>query len=289
MPTDTPPPRRKWNITRLFLVLAIATLGWSGWQAYAFRSALAEAKALGWEVEYTDPVETIRKDWKAAFKKATWTDGVVIVEIPTSEEFEKHLPTVQRLNPMAVIIYEAHSLQNLSSLQHLPRLEQIIIFNGTVLTNVDALKDSPQLQYVQFDSCTALTNLDGLRHLKSLQDLQLGNCPALKNLSGLENHTALKALWIASCDLLTDVDELKGLVALERVGLTYCTALKNVDALKHLPVLQFVDLAESTALEKETIVALKAALPKATIQTEYDSPTLPSNNSGGIPGLTPDL
>ena len=47
--TTDPPPRRKWHFTRWLIVFIVAVFGWSGWRAYAFRSALAEAKALGWE------------------------------------------------------------------------------------------------------------------------------------------------------------------------------------------------------------------------------------------------
>ena len=70
MPTD-PPLRRKWNITRWLVVLALLGLGWSGWRVYAFRSALSQAEALGWNVGYIDPVETIRENWKSAFEKET--------------------------------------------------------------------------------------------------------------------------------------------------------------------------------------------------------------------------
>ena len=94
MTTDTP-PRRNWHFTRWLIVLIVAMLGWSGWRAYAFRSALSQAKALGWEVGYFDPVETIRRDWKAAFKKETWLDGVTEVYIPTSESFEQNLTIVR--------------------------------------------------------------------------------------------------------------------------------------------------------------------------------------------------
>ncbi len=55
MTTDTPPPRRKWHFNRWPIVLIVAMFGWSGWRAYAFRSALSQAKVLGWTVKYTDP------------------------------------------------------------------------------------------------------------------------------------------------------------------------------------------------------------------------------------------
>ena len=122
MTTDPPPPRRKWHFNRWLIVLIIATFGWSGWRAYAFRSALAEATALGWAVEYTDQVETIRKNWKAAFKKETWLDGVTRLDIQTSESFEEHVAIVHRLNPKGLIIYRAANMRDLSALKPLSRL-----------------------------------------------------------------------------------------------------------------------------------------------------------------------
>ena len=80
MTTDPPPPRRKWHLQRWLLLLAAGFLAYGGWTQYAFRAALKEARALGWAVYYTDPYEVIRADWKAAFRKATWLDGVTHVD-----------------------------------------------------------------------------------------------------------------------------------------------------------------------------------------------------------------
>ena len=279
--TTATPPRRNWHLQRWLLVLAAGLLAYGGWTTYAFRAALAETKALGWEVSYTDPVEEIRKNWKEAFKKETWSHGGVLVGILTSEEFEQHAVTMRRLNPAALVIYDASSMRDLSLLKCLPSLIQITIFHGSNLTNLDALKDL-KLEYVQFGDCPALTDLNGLRNLKKLKDVQLSECNALTNLAGLENHTELENIWITACDRLTNVDELKGLVALKNIGLTYCTGLTNVDALKHLPALQSVDLAASSSLTKESIAALKAALPNAEIGTEHVMPVMPD-----IPPLPP--
>lgn len=46
MPADTPTPHRNWRLTRWLVVLIVAAVGWSGWRAYAVRSALAQAKAM---------------------------------------------------------------------------------------------------------------------------------------------------------------------------------------------------------------------------------------------------
>ena len=117
MTTDPPPPRRKWHLQRWLLLLAAGFLAYGGWTQYAFRAALKEARALGWRLEYTDPSEEIRKNWKAAFRKATWLDGVTHVSIHTSEEFVQHLAIVRRLNPCGLQITIAATLRDLSALR----------------------------------------------------------------------------------------------------------------------------------------------------------------------------
>jgi hypothetical protein len=197
----------------------VATLGWVGWTAYAYRSAISQAKALGWYIEHTDPVERIRKNWKSAFEKVTWLDGVKRLYIPTSQQFEQHLDIVHRLDPMELHIRNAATLRDLSALIPLKRLKYVSVVGATGLTSVDALKSLIALQVVWLDGCTGLTN----------------------------------------------VDALKSLFALTHVRLDDCTGLTNVDALKGLPALKWVDLTGCTGLSPETVAALKAALPKATI------------------------
>ena len=241
MPTD-PPLRRKWNITRWLVVLAVLGLGWSGWRVYAFRSALAEAKALGWTVYYTDPVETIRKEWKAAFSKGTWLDGVTVVNIQVRGSFEQNLAIVHRLNPKLLAIGDATALRDLSSLKPLTRLQSVALRHCIGLTDIDALKSLSALQKVYLHRGTGLTNVDALKNLPALQEV-----------------------WLDGCTGLTNVDALKNLAALQRVFLTDCTGLTNVDALKNLSALQKVWLTGCTGLTPESVAALKAALPKAEI------------------------
>ena len=220
IPTATdPPPRRNWHLTRWLIVFIVATLAWSGWRAHAFRSALAEAKALGWKVQYTDPVEAIRKNWKSAFKKETWLDGVTEVIISTSESFEPHAALIHRLNPKELTIKDASTMHDLSALTPLTRLQGVSLGNATRLTNGDALR----------------------------------------------NLTALKGVYLGGCKALTNVDALKNLSALQDVVLIDCTGLTNVDGLKNLSALQYVWLAGCTGLTKESVAALKAALPNAKI------------------------
>ena len=202
MTTDTP-PRRKWHFNRWLIVFIVATLGWSGWRAYAFRSVLSQATALGWQVKYTDPVEEIRKNWKAAFKKETWLDGVTMVRIPTSAAFEQHLAIVHRLNPKALVIENASTLRDLSALRPLTRLQGFSLRNCAALTNVDALKNLSAVKVFQLVDCQGLANVDALKHLSALREVYLNICTGLTNVDGLMNLRALHTVYLDGCTGLT--------------------------------------------------------------------------------------
>ena len=202
MPTD-PPLRRKWNITRWLVVLAVLGLGWSGWRVYAFRSALAEAKALGWEVEHTDPVETIRANWKAAFEKETWLDGVTEVDIPTSEAFEQNIVIVHRLNPKVLEIDNAATLRDLSALKNLSALRVLRVRPCTGLTDIHMLELLPSLQTVVLFDCTSLLTVDAFKNLSALENVRLDGCTGLTNVDALKNLSALQSVSLIGCTGLT--------------------------------------------------------------------------------------
>ena len=242
MTTDPPSPRRAWHLQRWLLLLATGFLAYGGWTQYAFRAALKEAKALGWIVKYTDPIEEIRLNWKAAFEKEAWLNGVTDLDIPTGLEFEQHLAVVHRLNPSVLAIGDATNLSDLSGLKALTRLQFVYLNGCKRLTNVDALKNLSALHSVYLSGSTRLTNVDALKGLSALQYV---------NLFGSTR--------------LTNVDALKNLSALQDVRLIDCTGLTNVDALKSLPALQRVSLDGCTGLTPESVEALKAALPNTRI------------------------
>ena len=244
MSTTPPTPRRKLHLMRWFVLLFVAIFAWGGWREFAFRSALKEAKALGWYLEYADPVEVVRADWRAAFEKETWTDGVRRLDTQSSEMSEQHISVVHRLNPKHLRILDASTLRDLSYLSRLTRLQEVEITDCTGLTNLDALKSLSALQWVTLSGCTGLTNLDGLKNLSALQELRLYDCPRLTNMDGIEN-----------------------LPSLQMVALYGCTGLTNVDALKSLSGVKTIVLTNGTALSKEDIAALEKALPNAEIST----------------------
>ncbi len=267
--TPEPPPRRKWHLQRWLVALVAAMLAYVAWKEYAFRSALKRANALGWEVTYIDPVEMIRADWKRAFKKETWLDGVTVVDIWNGEELAQHSAIVRRLNSTQLEFNYVSTLPDLSALEGLTRLEKLTFRRCTILTNVDALKNLPALKEILLIHCTALTNLDGLKNLRALQAVGLEGCRGLTNVDWLKSLPALRGVGLSGCTGITNVDALKGLTALESVNLNECTGLTNVDALKSLPAIENIWLFGCTGLTKEHITALQAALPDTQIFSDY--------------------
>ena len=269
-----PKPRRKWHLYKWLLLLTVAIFAYGAWRAYTFHSALKQAKALGWSVQYTEPFEVIRKNWKDAFKKGTWLDGVIFLAIPTGKEFEQHHGIVQRLNPTELQVTAAESLRNLTALQGLTRLEMLFIHGGTSLTNLDTLKTFPALRKLHLVGCTKLTHVDALKNLSALQKVSLAGCTGLSYVDGLKNLSTLKDLDLTRCIGLYHLAALQNLTALEEINLNGCTELANVNGLKNLSALKAVSLVMCVSLTEESIAALKTALPNAKIQSDWHPPGL---------------
>ena len=286
MTTDPPEPkpRRKWHFYKWLVLLIVATFAYAQWRAYTFRSALKEAKALGWHVQYIEPSAMIRKNWRTAFKKQTWIDGVTKVAVSTGEQLEQHLDILRRLDPRELTIGDSPGLRDLSLLKGLTRLESLKLFRVLNLTNVDALKNLPTLKSAWLIHAASLTNVDGLKNLPELNSVVLQDCTWLMNVDALKTLPTLQDLSLRGCTALTNVDALKGLTALESIQLTNCTGLTNVDAIKGLTALQQVDLQKCTGLTKESIAALKAALPNTKFQTDWFPPLRKPNELDTPPG-----
>lgn len=244
MPTSHPSPRKR-NISRWLLIIVVGMLGWGGWREYSFCSALRQAKALGWRVEYipSDPLGSIKKNWRATFKRATWMSFVEVVDIPDNPPVPPDLAIVVKLNPRALFIRDAEKIRDLSALNRLSRIEDLRIFEGTQLTDVDWIK--------------------GFSRLKSLD---LSRCNEIKSIDSLRGLSALRELSLAHCYQLTHLDALTDLKALEKVEIIHCWKISNVDGLMKLNPRCRIFLYEPKGLPKERIAALKAAFPNAEIR-----------------------
>ncbi len=265
MTTDPPEPkpRHKWHFYKWLVLLIVATFAYAAWNAYLFRSAFKEANNLKWYMEKADPIALIQKDWKAAFKKETWLDGVKYIGVPTAEHLEQHPDILRRLNPKSLRIRNARNFRDLSALQDLTRLEELILWSGEDMEDFFNPHDPLVPERSDPNAPALLVNLDALMDLPTLKWVELRGFIALTNLGGLKNLTSLRGLFLFNCTGLPNVDGIKNLTTLEQVNLEGCTGLTNVDALNSLPALNSLYLGGCTGLSKETIKKWNAALPNA--------------------------
>ena len=282
--TPEPKPRRKWHFYKWLVLLIVATSAYAQWRAYTFNSAIKEAKALDWYIDYTDPYAEIRQDWKNAFKKNTWFDGVTWMLVPSGEELEEHRGLVQQLNPKNLSVGDCQSLRDLSALKGLTRLKSLEIGSASSLTNLDALQNLTSLERIGIFNADALTNVDELKNLSSVNSISLTDAKKLTNVDALKNLSALEHLELHYCTGLTNVDGLKNHKRLQEVRLENCSALTNVKGLKNLPALELVRLVECPGLTKESIEALKATLPNTKVDTGEPSPAPKPNELDTPPG-----
>ena len=235
-------PRRYRHLVQWIIIGILAILGWYGWKAYDFNQAVKEAKELGWKFRYSDPVAIIRENWRAAFRKETWSDTRRLLEIPGGAVSERDFDLICRLTPKQLQIAATFPWRDLSQPKGLSNLTALWLLDCPNLTNIDALKDMKKLTSVLIYYSPILVNIDPLKELKNLEGLGLSGCTAI-----------------------TNVDALQELKALKELSLSGCTGLKNVDGILGLTGLETLYLRACTGLTKETVAAVKAALPKTEI------------------------
>ncbi len=147
--SPAPKPARRIHCVR-WLLLAFALLSaWASWRVYDGRQAVNEVKALGWYWESNEPMDAIRDDWKAAFRKETWLDAGRALIVPTAADFDSHRSLVGRLRPTVLQVDNSKAWEDLSSVRDL-----------TGLRNVDGLKGLSALQWLDLSGCTGLKRED---------------------------------------------------------------------------------------------------------------------------------
>lgn len=248
----------------MFIVL-MALGAYGAWREYDFRQAIKEAQALGWDWLYEDPIVVIQKDWKAAFRRETWFEGMRTLSIDAAHnDVDRHVNVVYRLRPGRLWIHGSKR-KDLFVLEGLTELQSLDLTDCTDLTNVDALKRLSALKSLLLHRCPGLKDVDALKGLTALQGLSLDHCPGLTKVDALKGLSALQYLDLTCCTGLNNLDALKALPALQRLGLLYCTGLTNVDGLRELTGLKQLDVRGCTGLSADVVADLRAALPNTVI------------------------
>ena len=165
-PPETKPPRRDWHVGRWLVALLLVVCGYFGWREYDYRAAILEAKAAGFEWQAKEPFDVILKDWHAAFRKATWTDGYRQLKLGNAP-LARHCSLLHRLRPT---LFEAWrcSDADLDALKELTGLQNFFLTGNPALQNVDGLKRLTGLQHLNLYRCASLQNVDSVKGLTGL-------------------------------------------------------------------------------------------------------------------------
>lgn len=235
MSAKLPGAKSRWRCWRprvWLVVIAFGGCGYLGWREYDYHAAVREAEEERLTYYCNDPLDAVRKDWRAAFRFATWVDRQRMLII---RDAYRTLTDEERENAR-------DALNDLACFRDLIDRLRPTSLRTTRFENMDGIKGLSGLRSLDLGSCTALKNVDGLKGLSRLQTLDLGMCEALQNLDGLKEHTHLRTL-----------------------NLTQCTSLKNVDGLKGLTGLQVLDLSNCAEIPATSLQELRAALPHTDI------------------------
>ena len=267
----------------VFLAVFLALLSAVGWQIITGHRARRQLDEAGFSFEGNGAGRSVwtaaRFDWEAAHGNISLFlrevrgsfaydseyrngdgKGVVNEEDNGNEGEREPDPegcALRNYDTLAPALRRLHAVRFHTSRLHTHALE-----------NVDALQALPALRDLCIANCPALRNVDGFKRLPGLEKLDIMVCPALQNVNGLKGLTNLKELYLEGCLALKNVDGLEGLTALNELSIWGCDALQNVDALKGLTNLQKVEFSKCPGLSRESIAALKAALPNTEIVSD---------------------
>src|SRR5262245_24234872 len=109
-------PRRRWYRVRaplLFVMALVAVGSWCAWRHFDVRTAMDEAVILGWSCEFNDPVDRIKKDWKAAFQMRTWNEAKCDVDVRKSEQLIEHAKLLRRISPHRLHVGDISALKDM--------------------------------------------------------------------------------------------------------------------------------------------------------------------------------
>ena len=171
----TPTPRRKRRYLRWLGVFLLVCFAYGGWKAYDYRAAVKEAEALGWEMNVYSPLNDIKEDWHAAFRRTTWTKTRRNLWVTGAQGLTGRETLLLRLNP-----------------QH------ITIFFGESRIDTSMLKSLSDLRGLGIHGCSQMTdaNMDQIQELSNLKELAIGRCPRLTHLNPLIGLKKLEVLFL---------------------------------------------------------------------------------------------
>ena len=247
MPRITTPMLRPFAAACL---VAVASLGWTGWAVAASCSSTnydlntqAEVDALG-----ATGCDSVSGDLRIEnSSNITNVDGLAnLISVGGNLYIasNSNLVDLDGLANLAEVgvslgIYYNPSITNLDGLSNISAIGRDLgVGNNAALTNLDGLSKLTSINgFVDIEYHEALTNLDGLANITSVEGaLKISNNDALPNIDGLASLTSFEGnLLITQNDALTNLNGLANLTSVGGDFLIQSNAvLTNLDALVNL-------------------------------------------------------
>ena len=228
----TPATARK-HVWLSVTAVVVACFAYSIWRIYDLDCAEKEAVSLGLKWKQAGPLYRIKKDWRAAFQKDTWTFDVRTIDVRDVAEFQQNIRLIHRLDPRAIVIRDASALTDLRAFADFSKVTWITLANCDNLTDIASLTSLKKLSFLQLNGCKKLGTLNDLSRLPALGELQLADNTFISALTPLVSLPNLKRLLLVGFTAVTSVDSLKKLQAAEFIQLSGCSGISN-DAFKDL-------------------------------------------------------
>ncbi|CAI0429215.1 unnamed protein product [Linum tenue] len=162
-----------------------------------------------------------------------------ILYVGTCSALER-LPSVMNLIKLELLVVSIRNLPDLSGLRNLKAVTIRFCDSLIDLTGIERLES---LQEIVINCCHSITKLPNLSSLKNLERLDLSKCTALTEVQGVEGLESLTILRMCDCRLIKDLN-LSGLRKLWQLDIEGCTKLTKVKGLEELDGLQFVDMGK---------------------------------------------
>lgn len=162
---------RKWRGWLLLAAGLAATYAFREWRRNSHEADIREARAAGfvWE-EGGNPYDAIREDWRATFRKETWTGSYRVLDLGELPDLTPYRSLIHRLRPTYLSVRGSN---NVDAIEGLTSLEELSLYDYRGLQSVDGLKGLTALQTLYLYDCRGLQNVDALKGLTALKDLFL--------------------------------------------------------------------------------------------------------------------
>jgi hypothetical protein len=264
--------RRYRGVLILLAFLVFVSSAWQAGKLYDQRMALNEARAAGLDVKHDSPFETIQKEWRAAFRIATWTKPRREIVIDEGQ-FKKHLPVLRRIQPTHLKCYDSAAWPHLITDDSFSSLNDLCIEIPNDLENLRGIERFKHLGRLRLGmdprepgGSAALKDFGEIHLLKHLEYLGIGRQIALESLEPFRNLSNLKFLEIYTTPKFRDIEAVDSLPNLEHIGFLGKEQIPSMRPLLKCKKLKSLYMFTIREFEQSEFDELKATIPNIFLE-----------------------